>query len=136
MSSEFSPVMLGPDGGRRYEMGAISAVFKADGPETNNRFSISEWWLEARNEGPGAHKHDESDEIFYVIEGTASILVGDGWHQMPQGSVCVIPRGTMHDFRNESTARMGLFNVFLPGAFEEMMPTIVDWYRENPAKPL
>ncbi|MDX3927253.1 MAG: cupin domain-containing protein [Shinella sp.] len=136
MASESQPVVLGPGDGRRYDMGAIQAVFKADASETQSRFSISEWWLEARHEGPGAHKHDENEEIFYVLEGTASILIGDTWHQMPKGSLCVIPRGTMHDFRNESHSRTGLLNVFVPGPFEEMMPMIVDWYRDNPARRL
>ncbi|WP_312362316.1 cupin domain-containing protein [Ensifer sp.] len=134
MPSEGQSVVLGPDEGRRYDMGAIQAVFKADGAETAGRFSISEWWLEARHEGPGAHKHDDNDEIFYVIEGTASVLVGDTWHRKPKGSLFVIPRGTMHDFRNESQARMGLLNVYVGGPFEEAMPMIVDWYRDNPAK--
>jgi hypothetical protein len=26
-------------------MGRISAVFKADGDETDKRYSVSEWWL-------------------------------------------------------------------------------------------
>ncbi|NVD38814.1 cupin domain-containing protein [Ensifer sp. HO-A22] len=136
MPSENQSIVHGPDGGRRYDMGAIQAVFKADGPETQGRFSISEWWVEARHEGPGAHSHDDNDEIFYVIEGTASILVGDTWHRMEKGSICVIPRGTLHDFRNESTSRMGLLNVYVGGPFESMMPMIVDWYRDNPAKRL
>lgn len=136
MASQNNPIVLGPDDGRRYDMGPIQAVFKADGAETGDRFSISEWWLEARHEGPGAHKHDANDEIFYVLEGIASILIGDRWHRMPKGSLCVIPRGTVHDFRNESSARIGLLNLFLPGPFEEMMPTIVDWYRDNPARRL
>ncbi|MBP7240450.1 cupin domain-containing protein [Amaricoccus sp.] len=128
------PVVLGPGEGRRYEMGPISAVFKADGAETGGRFSISEWWLEPRCEGPGAHRHDDNDEIFYVLEGEASILVGADWRRLPKGSLCVIPRGVMHDFRNEGATRMGLLNVFLPGPFETMMPAIVDWFRDNPAR--
>ncbi|MDI7863273.1 cupin domain-containing protein [Rhizobiaceae bacterium n13] len=130
------PVLWGPGEGRHYDMGALQAVFKADEREIGGRFSISEWWLEPRHEGPGAHKHDDNDEIFYVLEGVASILIGDQWKQMPKGAMCIIPRGVMHDFRNEGQVRMGLFNVFLPGPFEQMMPEIVDWYRDNPARPL
>lgn len=32
--SDRLPVVLGPDDGRRYDMGRIVAVFKADGAET------------------------------------------------------------------------------------------------------
>jgi hypothetical protein len=60
-------VVLAPGQGRTYPMGRISAIFKADGAETESRYSISEWWLEPHTQGPGAHAHPE-DEIFYVIE--------------------------------------------------------------------
>jgi len=56
-------------------MGRISAVFKADEEETQSRYSVSEWWLEPRTQGPGAHSHAE-DDLFYVIEGLMSIRVG------------------------------------------------------------
>jgi len=52
-------------------MGRISATFKADEAETQNQYSISEWWLEPKTQGPGAHAHDE-DDAFYVVEGTMS----------------------------------------------------------------
>jgi len=53
-------------------MGRIAAVFKADGAETSDRYSISEWWLEPDTQGPGARSHPE-DDVFYVVEGTMSL---------------------------------------------------------------
>lgn len=35
------------------------------------------WWLEPNSDGPGAHQHENNDEVFYGIEGLISILVGD-----------------------------------------------------------
>ena len=55
------PVVLGPSEGRAYPMGRISAVFKADGAETGQLYSISEWWLDPHTKGPGAHSHPEDD---------------------------------------------------------------------------
>lgn len=81
MSSDTSPrkaVILGPGEGRAYPMGRIGAVFKADGVETASRYSISEWWLEPHTQGPGAHSHPE-DDVFYIIEGTMSVLVEENW---------------------------------------------------------
>jgi len=72
-------VFLPPGEGRSYPTGRISAVFKADGDESESAYSISEWWLDPHTSGPGAHSHEE-DDIFYVIEGTMSFLVGDRWH--------------------------------------------------------
>ena len=49
------PIVLMPGAGRSYPMGkSLSVVFKADRDETDNRYSISEWWLESHTEGPGA----------------------------------------------------------------------------------
>ena len=45
-----APVVLGPGQGRAYPMGPLEAVFKADGHETNDRYSISEWWLVHQSE--------------------------------------------------------------------------------------
>jgi hypothetical protein len=49
------PIVLAPNEGRAYPMGRINAVFKADGAESNWRYSASEWWLEPHTQGQGAH---------------------------------------------------------------------------------
>jgi len=124
-------IALPPGGGREYDMGGMRAVFKADEDETQQRFSVSEWWLEPHTEGPGGHSHDQNDEIFYVLSGTATMRLGDVWLDAPAGSFFMIPARTVHDFANRSDARVGLLNVFIPGGFERNMPAIVTWFREN-----
>jgi mannose-6-phosphate isomerase-like protein (cupin superfamily) len=113
-------------------MGRILAVFKADGAETGNRCSISEWWLEPKTKGPGAHAHAE-DDIFYVLEGTMSLLVGERWCDAPAGSFMLVPGGMTHDFENRGNTRAGLLNLSVPGAFEQDMPSIVEWFEKFPA---
>jgi mannose-6-phosphate isomerase-like protein (cupin superfamily) len=125
------PIVLAPGSGRSYPMGRISAVFKADGPETGAAYSISEWWLEPHTKGPGAHSHPE-DDIFYVIAGTVSVLVGEEWVHVPVGSFVLIPGGVTHDFENRGEVRAGVLNFYAPGTFEEHMPSIEAWYRDNP----
>jgi quercetin dioxygenase-like cupin family protein len=127
------PVVLAPGAGRAYPMGRIRAVFKADGPETDSRYSISEWWLEPHTAGPGPHSHDE-DDVFYVLEGTLSVLVGEEWTQATRGSFVLVPGGVTHDFENRSDARAGVLNLSIPGAFEPEMPNIVQWFTEHPPK--
>ena len=129
--AERGPIFLLPNEGRAYAMGRISAVFKADGDETQEGYSISEWWLEAHTQGPGAHSHAE-DDIFYVIEGTMSILIGDRWIDAPRGSFVLAPGGTTHDFQNRSSSRAGVLNLSIPGEFEPAMPAIAEYFAENP----
>jgi mannose-6-phosphate isomerase-like protein (cupin superfamily) len=104
------PVVLGPGEGRAYPMGRISAVFKADGAETGQLYSISEWWLDPHIKGPGAHSHPE-DDVFYVLAGTMSVLVGTEWIEAAAGSFVVVPGSVTHDFENRGAERAGVLNV-------------------------
>jgi mannose-6-phosphate isomerase-like protein (cupin superfamily) len=121
------PVILGPGEGRRYPMGPLSAVFKADGEEAAGRYSISEWWLDPHTKGPGPHSHSE-DDVFYGLAGTMTVLVGTEWVQASAGSFVLIPGGTTHDFENRGDERAGVLNVSAPGDFEDHMPGIAQWF--------
>jgi len=112
-------------------MGRIAAVFKADGAETEGRYSISEWWLEAHTQGPGAHSHDE-DDVFYVLEGTMSFLVEGEWIDAAKGSFVLVPGGMTHDFENRGGQRAGVLNFSAPGNFEQAMPGIAEWFAQHP----
>lgn len=124
-------IVLKAGEGRTYNCGTMTAVFKADENETNEKYSISEWWLEPNSEGPGAHQHEANDEVFYGIEGTTSVLVGDEWVTVEKGDFLRIPANTQHDFANRTNERSGLLNFFIPGGFERNMPSIVKWFENN-----
>jgi mannose-6-phosphate isomerase-like protein (cupin superfamily) len=124
-------IFLRPGAGRSYQAGPMRAVFKADGEETDDRYCVSEWWLEAGDPGPGPHSHEANVELFYVIEGSMSLLAGDQWLDAPAGSFVRIPAGVTHDFQNRSAVRAGVLNVFLPGGFEVMMPAIIGYFAHD-----
>lgn len=109
-------------------MGPLDAVFKADGDETSDRYSISEWWLEPFTRGPGKHQHEE-DDVFYVLEGTMSFFVGGRWIDAPKGTLVIAPAGTPHDFENRTRRRAGALNFSVPGGFEPHMKGIAEWFR-------
>ena len=129
--SERKGVFLLPGRGRGYSMGTMSAVYKADGEETDSRYEVSEWWLEPHSQGPGAHAHPE-DDIFYVIEGTMTFLMGEEWKEAPPGTFVLVPGGMTHNFENRSDARAGILNFGVPGGFEKGMQRIVEWFEANP----
>lgn len=125
------PIVLAPGAGRTYPMGRISAIFKADGEETADRYSISEWWLEPHTQGPGAHTHPE-DDVFFVLQGTMSFLVDNEWVDAPAGSFVLVPGGVTHDFENRGDEPSGALNISAPGSFEERMTGIAEWFAEHP----
>ncbi|MBL0935446.1 MAG: cupin domain-containing protein [Rhizobiaceae bacterium] len=121
-------ICLPPGGGRRYEMGRLTALFKADGSETDEAYSASEWLLDPGQPGVGAHKHERSDEIFLVLEGNPEFLLDDAWRSCPAGSFLRIPAGVTHNFRNFGPLPARLFSMFVGAGFEHNMPAIIDWF--------
>ncbi|HRP32928.1 MAG TPA: cupin domain-containing protein [Agriterribacter sp.] len=130
-SNAADALILPPGQGRVYDCGTMTAVFKADENETAEKYSISEWWLNPGSDGPGAHLHEDNDEVFYVLEGTTSFLIGDKWIDAERGAFVRIPAKTIHDFANRTDKQTGVLNFFIPGGFERNMPAIVKWFEEN-----
>ena len=122
-------ILLPPGEGRHYSCGPMHSVFLADGTESGDRYSVSIWWVDSGKAGPGAHRHEANEELFYVIEGTMTFLVGDQLIEATAGTFLRVPAGVTHDFENRSARRAGVLNVFIPGGFEANMPAIVEWYR-------
>jgi mannose-6-phosphate isomerase-like protein (cupin superfamily) len=119
-------IILEPGAGRTYDLGPMRGVFKADGPETGDRYCVSEWSVEPGRSGPGPHHHDANEELFLVTDGTMSFLVGDRWIDAPAGTFLRIPVGVTHDFANRGDVPATAFNVFIPGGFEA---GFAEWHR-------
>ena len=52
--------------------------------------------LQAENRTLDFHSHEDSDELFYVIEGSFAIEFEDGLMSLNQGDLIVVPKGTLH----------------------------------------
>ena len=101
--------------------------------KSDSRYSISEWWLEPHTKGPGAHSHPE-DDVFYVVEGTMSILMDKKWIDATANSFVLIPGGVTHDFENRGDVRAGVLNLSIPGGFEPRISGVAQWFNEHPAR--
>lgn len=135
MSADKSPIVLPPHQGRTYACGPMTAVFKADGAETAERYSVSEWTVAPRSQGPGPHAHENNEELFLITDGVLAIRVGEQWIDAPRGTFIRVPAGVTHDFENRSDRAATLFNVYLHGGFETMMPAITAWFAGNTPAP-
>ena len=125
-------IVLPAGDGRYYPCGPMQSLFLADGSETGDRYSVSIWWVDPGKPGPGPHSHEANEELFYVIDGTMTFLVGDQHVDAKVGTFLRIPAGVTHDFENRTREKAAVLNVFIPGGFEANMPGIVDWFRTHP----
>lgn len=78
--------------------------------------SAVEIW-EREGSGPPQHVHAEHDEIWYVLEGRFTFLIGDTHVPATAGEVIVGPRGLPHTFRADSSDAR-LLDIHSPGGFE------------------
>ena len=73
--------------------------------------------------------------MFYVVEGTMSVRVGDRWVHAPKGSFVMAPAGVTHDLENRTAEPAMVLNVSCPGNFEPRMADIVAWFTDHPPGP-
>jgi len=132
MNANPKPLVVPPGEGRRYPMGRMSAVFKADLEETGSALSVSEWWLDPNTAGPHIHKHPEA-HLFYILAGSLSVyLEGKDWFEAEKGTYIYIAGDLEHGFENRSAETIGFMSINTPGGFEKMIPSIASYFEENP----
>ncbi len=68
----------------------------------------------------GLHRHEPA-EIYYVVQGQGSILIGDMTHPLEAGSAVFIPPNTWHVARNTGSDTLRLLYVFPADSFSEVI---------------
>jgi quercetin dioxygenase-like cupin family protein len=95
------------------------AVIKATAEQTNGELSIVEM-----TEPPGAqaplHVHHREDETFYILEGSATLYVGDETIEVRAGDVAFGPRDVPHRYDVGPEGCRMLF-ICTPGGFERLV---------------
>jgi len=75
-----------------------SLIFKVS-PEQGSENNITVVQKIKPGKGTGLHYHTDADEIFYIIEGTGTIVLGNKSHTVEAGDFIFIPRNTDHKIR-------------------------------------
>lgn len=68
--------------------------------------------------GPPLHIHDDADEYFFLIEGSARFQVGGETQTVEAGGVAYVPRGEEHSYRIVSEQGGRMLTIVAPGGFE------------------
>jgi quercetin dioxygenase-like cupin family protein len=95
------------------------------------------WSLVELTEIPGyktnLHRHNHTDEAFYVLEGVLTVRLNDKTSEYPAGSYVLIPRGTPHAQGNRGKVPVKLLLTMTPGGFERSFQDRVELFKT--AKP-
>lgn len=88
---------------------------------TGGQFSCVETVLAPKKMAGSPHKHDELDELMYVLEGTATVLVGNDVVEVPAGSWHLRPRGVVHAVWNGGDIPFRLLDMYFNQNFEDYL---------------
>jgi len=109
--------MIDPDGGNLYER-ANDMYVKVTAEDTNGAYEVCEERCPA-GFASRPHKHTVSHETFYVLEGSATFLLGKEKHKGETGDLIHIPPGVPHQMIAGNKG-VRVLMVYSPGTTEAM----------------
>lgn len=93
--------------------------------QTNMQFSCVEFAVAARKMGPAPHYHKELDELMYVLEGTATVMVEDRFYEIPAGGWHFRPHGKVHTFFNKTDQPFRGIDMYFNQNFEDYLEELI-----------
>ncbi len=55
-------------------------------------------------------------------------------HVAAPGTFVRVPPGVEHEFANDGDVPARFLNIYVPGGFEDDMPSIVEWFAQHPSR--
>lgn len=102
----------------------IASIVKVS-PETGSQNLITLVQKMKPGGGTGLHYHQQADEVFYVIEGTGTAILGDTSYKIESGDLIFIPKNIDHKIRNNDPSG------FLKILFFMDNPALLKSFREE-----
>ncbi|QEC53604.1 cupin domain [Anseongella ginsenosidimutans] len=94
------------------------------GKETEGRYAIIEMNVPP-GAGPPPHAHINTEELFYVAEGSVDFYTEDGTQTAKMGDLIRVPKnGGVHAFKNISDKPAVLICTVYPSGFDEMFERV------------
>jgi quercetin dioxygenase-like cupin family protein len=101
--------------------GPTSVTIKANAQDTGGSLYVGEVVAEPGFAGPPPHVHDRMHDMFYVLEGTLTVRVGDDPIELRVGGFACAPPGVVHTFSNPGSEPVRFLNLSTPGGWEGYM---------------
>jgi quercetin dioxygenase-like cupin family protein len=127
-----SAIVLQRGEGERHVAGNGEVLIKATAADTANSCFLAETKIHPGFPGPPLHRHEKLHDMFYVLEGTLTMQLGDDTRPLQPGTFVCVPPGVPHTFRNDSEAPVRFLNFNTPGGWENYMRDLGRAAKEAP----
>lgn len=117
---DLKPFMLPPLSPLEHN-GGLNIRTKVRSEMTGGVYSSVETAVAPKTMGPPPHYHKELDELMFVQEGTASVLVGNDVVEIEAGGWHFRPRLIEHTFWNSGTTPLRFIDMYFNQAFEQYL---------------
>ena len=104
------------------------ARFLVNSEDTNGAWSLVEL-AEMPGYKTNLHRHNNTDEAFYVVEGVLTVKIIDKTSAYPAGSYVLIPRGTPHAQGNLGKVPVKVLLTMTPAGFEQSFRDRVELFK-------
>ena len=118
--------LLPSRGGHAIAAIGLGITLKADGASTHDAYSLFEYAIPARTDGPPAHIHTREDESFICLAGRLDVRLGDEDFVLEHGDYLFLPRDVVHAFRNPYGEESRVISVVSPAGLEKYYQTLAD----------
>jgi mannose-6-phosphate isomerase-like protein (cupin superfamily) len=128
VSAQLDPVTIPIDGGERVDLGGLGIVWKIEGAESSERFSVVHHPLAPRALAAPLHRHTREDEYSYVLSGTLGALLGEDVVTASPGTWVFKPRNQWHTFWNAGDTPCEIIEIISPAGFENFFRELAEVY--------
>jgi mannose-6-phosphate isomerase-like protein (cupin superfamily) len=104
--------------------GAIDIRVLVRSSATGGVYSSVETAVAPKRMGPAPHAHQDLDELMFVLEGTASVLMEDEVIEVPAGGWHLRPRRIKHTFWNAAGRPLRFIDMYFNQPFEDYLEQI------------
>ena len=118
--------------GERHAAGSAEVIIKATGDETAGSLFLAENVIAAGFPGPPPHRHEKLHDMFYVLDGTLTMRLGDETLEAEPGTFVCVPPGVIHSFRNAGEEPVRFLNITTPSGWEHYMRDLAEAARSGP----
>ena len=128
MTTQIGTPAIPANGGDRVDLGGLGIVWKLEGAESDDRFSVVHHPLAPRALAAPLHRHTREDEYSYVLSGTLGALLGEDVVTAEPGTWVLKPRNQWHTFWNAGDTPCEIIEIISPAGFENFFRELAEVY--------